>query len=63
VEDRARGHHLRNNLGLKGSTLSEWAAFQLDGEEAIEGLSKIRHVVFVGNGMTVVDLSAPPGAG
>jgi hypothetical protein len=57
-----RDHWRRFLAGAKGSTLGEWAESHLDGEDAIEALSKTRRMVFVGHGMTVVDLNAPPGS-
>jgi hypothetical protein len=50
--------HWRENLARKDATISEWAVFQLDAEDALDGLSKVRKDVFVGHGMTVVDLRA-----
>ncbi len=50
--------HWRENLAQKGSILSEWAVFHLDAEDALDGLSKVCKNVFVGHGMTVVDLNA-----
>jgi len=41
----------------KGTTLSEWAEFHLDAEDALDGLSKIRKDVFAAHGMTVIDLT------
>jgi hypothetical protein len=55
--------HLQSNAAAKDSTMGKWAALHLEVEDTIEALPKIRRVVYVGHGMTVVDLRAPPGSG
>jgi hypothetical protein len=47
-------------LKLTNSYLTEFARIQLDAEDAIEGLPKIRRPVYEKHGMTVVDLTASP---
>jgi hypothetical protein len=53
--------HLKANASVTDSTMAKWAALHLGVEDTIEALPKIRRVAFVGHGMTVVDLRAPPG--
>ena len=55
-------NHLRANASVTDGTMAKWAALHLEVEDAIEALPKIRRVVFVGHGMTVLDLNAPPGS-
>jgi hypothetical protein len=53
--------HLKSNAAAKDSTMGKWAALHLEVEDAIDALPKIRRVAYVGHGMTVIDLRAPPG--
>lgn len=52
--------HWEGFVGLTESYLQGEAVLQLDAEDAIERLSAARRVVYKTQGMTVVDLGAPP---
>jgi hypothetical protein len=52
--------HQRAEAAKVGSGLAPWAADEADAEDAISALPTVARVEFVGHGMTVVDLGAPP---
>ena len=52
--------HWTSHLSKTGSHLQGEAVLQLDAEDSIEKISAMHRVVYKANGMTVVDLGAPP---
>ncbi|HEY5147091.1 MAG TPA: hypothetical protein VII82_10005 [Polyangiaceae bacterium] len=52
--------HTRADAAKVNSGLAPWAAAEADAEDSIQALPTVAGVAFVGHGMTVVDLGAPP---
>ena len=50
--------HLHANVASGSKTFEVWSGLQLDAEDAIDGLSRIRKTAFVGHGITVIDLAS-----
>ncbi len=55
--------HWTGHLAKTGSHLQGEAVLQLDAEDSIEKITAMHRVVYVANGMTVVDLGAPAATG
>ena len=56
----SRSHTRERDAAKVTSGLAPWAAAEADAEDAIQALPTVARAAFVGHGMTVVDLGAPP---